>query len=362
MKKTIAMLLAASMLVSLTGCGGSSASSTATTAVPEKTEAASGTSAGTSETKSADEVEEQKGARHFDLSTTASPGSSLETVAKHFADEVKIRSNGSMIVDVYCSSTLGSEAQNLEALTAGTLDMAIIAIEFYSNSITELGALILPFQYDNYDQVQAVLEGEAGQYATQRLREKAGVQNLGYFVQMFRNMYMNKPINSVSDLAGVKIRVPESTLYVNTMKMMGAAPTPMAFGEIYTSCETGVIDGFENTPDSCYNNSMFEVLPYFNVTRHINAPTTFSMSAQVFDSLTPEQQQILLDAGEATSLFGLEETKTQESEMVKLLTEKMEIVETDTASMREAIDYNNYDFMASDEAKRLFELVQEATK
>ncbi len=359
MKKAAAIVMAVVMAFSLTACSGSSKGSAASTAPAGETsvEAEAENAA-----EASGEVEEQPGARHFDLSTTASPDSSLDMVARKFAEEVKVRSGGNMIVDVYDSSALGSEAQNLEALTAGTLDMAIIAIEFYSNSITELGALILPFMYDNYDQVQAVLEGEAGQYASQRLRDAAGVQNLGYFVQMFRNMYLNKPINTVDDLAGVKIRVPESTLYVNTMKMMGAAPTPMAFGEIYTSCETGVIDGFENTPDSCYNNSMFEVLPYYNVTRHINAPTTFSMSAQVFDELSPEDQQILLEAGEAASRYGLDNTKSMEDEYVEKLKEKMEFVETDTETLKSAIDYNGYDFMASDEAKHLLELVQKETK
>lgn len=354
MKKALSVVLAATMALSLVACGGGSQPA-ATTAAPAAAEKPADAPA---DAPAGGEVVEQKGARHFDLSTTASPGSALDLVARDFAEEVKIRSNGNMIVDVYDSSALGSEAQNLEALTAGTLDMAIIAIEFYSNSIPELGALILPFQYENYDQVQEVLTGEAGQFATQRLRDAAKVQNLGYYVMMFRNMYLNKPINTVDDLAGVKIRVPESALYVNTMKMMGAAPTPMAFGEIYTSCETGVIDGFENTLDSCYNNSMFEVLDYLNVTNHINAPTTFSMSAQIFDSLTAEEQQILLEAGEAASLFGLDSTKNQEADFLEKLSAEMEIVETDVATLRDKIDYNNYDFMASDEAKQLFDLVQ----
>ena len=239
--------------------------------------------------------------------------------------------------------------------------MAIIAIEFYANSIPELGAMILPFLYEDYDQVQSVLEGEAGEYASSRLRDAAGVQNLGYYVMMFRNMYMNKAINDVKDMAGVKIRVPESALYVNTMKMMGAAPTPMAFGEIYTSCETGVIDGFENTPDSCLNNTMYEVLKYMNMTRHLNAPTTISMSAKVFDGLTAEQQEILKKAGEAASEYGLKTTKDAEADMIAQLREKMTIVDTDVASMRATIDYTNYDFMKSAEAQKLFELVKAAT-
>lgn len=352
MKKLVSLLLAMVMVLSLTACGG------LTTNTPTDTGSSSNT--GSTAVEKTD-VEESKDAIHFDLSTTGPQGSLLGNVCDYFANQVKEQSNGQMIVDVYYSSALGSEAQNLEALTAGTLDMAIIALEFYSNSIPELGAVILPFLYDNYDQVKTVLDGEAGEYASSRLREAAGVENLGYYVMMFRNMYMNKPINNVSDMAGVKIRVPESALYVNTMKMMGAAPTPMAFGEIYTSCETGVIDGFENTPDSCLNNSMFEVLQYMNMTRHLNAPTTISMSAKVFDGLSAEQQEILRKAGEAASAYGLQTTKDAEADFIQKLSEKMTIVETDVDSMRAVIDYGNYDFMSSAEAQKLLSLVLEAT-
>ena len=361
MKKFLSLFLVASMMLMMTACGNITENAPAQSASTAAESAASTADTADAAATEAAQVEESADAIHFDISTTGPQGSLLGNVCDYFAEQVKTASNGEMIVDVYYSSALGSEAQNLEALTAGTLDMAIIAIEFYSNSIPELGAVILPFLYEDYDQVQTVLSGEAGKYASERLRDAAGVENLGYYVMMFRNMYMNKAINSVDDMAGVKIRVPESALYVNTMKMMGAAPTPMAFGEIYTSCETGVIDGFENTPDSCLNNSMFEVLDYMNMTRHLNAPTTISMSAKVFDGLTPEQQQILRDAGVAASEYGLKTTKEAEADFIQQLSEKMEIVETDVDSMRAKIDYSNYEFMAGEEAQKLFDLVKQAT-
>ena len=187
----------------------------------------------------------------------------------------------------------------------------------------------------------------------------AKVKNLGYYVMAFRNMYMTKPIETADDLAGLKIRVPESTLYVNTFKMLGAAPTPLAMGEVYTAIDTGVVDGMENTPDTCLHNSFFEVAPYFNMTNHLNAPTTISMSDKVFSALNEDEQQILIEAGLDTSHFGLESTKASDEANRETLKEKgMTFVETDIESMRAKIDYTNYDFMQSEEAKKLFELVQ----
>ena len=365
MKRKLAIVLAAAMAaMSMTGCLNNA--STTTTSQTTVATAEISSEAETNETKKTSEGEDytyqfdaSNVEKHtFSLSTTAPIGSALADVTHHFADKVEELSDGRMKVDVFEGSALGTEAQNLEALTAGTLDMAVIAVEFYVNSIPQLGALILPYMYDDYDQVQKVLESEAGEYASEQLRNVAKVQNLGYYVMAFRNMYTTKPINSVDDLKGFKMRVPESSLYVDTFRMLGAAPTPLATGEIYTAIDTGVVDGVENTPDGCLHLSWFEVAPYFNKTNHLNAPTTFSMSASVFDKLNDDEKNLLLQAGLDASHYGLESTKTSDAENRKALEEKMTFVDSDVESMRAMIDYNAYDFMQSDEAKKLFELVQ----
>ena len=364
MKKAVAAMVSAVLvMMSLTGCLGSSVSPPAAGQAPETAKEAEAAAKEREASGAAEGAHsfnpEAIGEHTFSLSTTATSGSALAEVAHHFSDQVSELSGGKMTVDVFEGSSLGSEAQNLEALTAGTLDMAIIAVEFYVNSIPQLGALILPYVYDNYDQVQRVLEGEAGQYANQQLLDVAKVKNLGYYVMAFRNMYTTKELKTADDLVGLKIRVPESTLYVNTFKMLGAAPTPLPMGEVYTAIDTGVVAGMENTPDTCLHNSFFEVAKYFNMTNHLNAPTTISMSDKIFSALNEDEQKLLLEAGASASRFGLESTKTSDEKNRETLKEKgMIFVETDVESMRKKIDYNNYDFMQSEEAKKLFELVK----
>lgn len=366
MKRKLAVVLAAAIAaMSMTGCLGNTATTQTTAAETQSAASEAQTTEGDErKTENSENLTYQFDTANveshtFSLSTTASSGSALADVTHHFADRVEELSDGKMKVDVFEGSSLGTEAQNLEALTAGTLDMAVIAVEFYVNSIPQLGALILPYMYDDYDQVQKVLESEAGEYASEQLREVAKVQNLGYYVMAFRNMYSKKPINSVDDLKGFKMRVPESSLYVDTFRMLGAAPTPLASGEVYTALDTGVVDGVENTSDSCLHLSWFEVAPYFNKTNHLNAPTTFSMSAAVFDRLNDDEKNILLQAGLDASHYGLESTKASDEANRKELESKMTFVDTDVESMRAKIDYTAYDFMQSDEAKKLFELVQE---
>lgn len=367
MKRKLAVVLAAAIAaMSMTGCLGNTATTQTTAAETQSAASEPQTTAGDEgKTENSENLTYQFDTANveshtFSLSTTASSGSALADVTHHFADRVEELSDGKMKVDVFEGSSLGTEAQNLEALTAGTLDMAVIAVEFYVNSIPQLGALILPYMYDDYDQVQKVLESEAGEYASEQLREVAKVQNLGYYVMAFRNMYSKKPINSVDDLKGFKMRVPESSLYVDTFRMLGAAPTPLASGEVYTALDTGVVDGVENTSDSCLHLSWFEVAPYFNNTNHLNAPTTFSMSAAVFDRLNDDEKNVLLQAGLDASHYGLESTKASDEANRKELESKMTFVDTDVESMRAKIDYTAYDFMQSDEAKKLFELVQES--
>lgn len=370
MKKKIAMLTAMSLLtMTMTGCLNNTAAPSASTA--GATEAAATEAAKKSdETAAAEKTEDSSkdttyaynldnvGEHTFTLSTTATSGSALSDVTNNFAKKVNELSDGKMTVDVFEGSSLGSEAQNLEALTAGTLDMAVIAVEFYVNSIPQLGALILPYVYEDYDQVQKVLESEAGQYANEQLLNVAKVKNLGYYVMAFRNMYTTKELKTVDDLAGLKMRVPESSLYVDTFKMLGAAPTPLASSEVYTALDTGVVEGFENTADSCLHMSIYEVAPYFNQTNHLNAPTTFSMSAKVFDELNADEQNLLLEAGLEASHYGLQSTKdSDEANRAELKEKGMTFVETDVESMRNKIDYMSYEFMKSDEAKKLFELV-----
>ncbi len=359
MKKFLSVMVASALVLTTTACGNLTSGDAPATTNTEN-------DAKDNVTITNDDVDynlDNIGEHTFKLSTTASPGSSLSQTAQFFSERVSELSNGKMTVDVFEASALGTEEQNLEALTSGTLDMAIIAVEFYVNSIPQLGALILPYMYTDYDQVQSVLESEAGVYANEQMLNAANVKNLGYYTMAFRNMYTVDPINSVEDLEGVKMRVPGSALYVETFKMLGAAPTPLAMGEVYTAIDTGVVAGLENTPDTCLNNSFYEVANYFNSTKHLNAPTTFSMSNKVFESLNEDEKELLLQAGYETSHFGLDLTKSLDAGYQKELADKgMTFIDSDIESMKAKIDYNQYPFMNTEEAQKLFQLVNDNLK
>ncbi|MCI8995082.1 MAG: TRAP transporter substrate-binding protein [Lachnospiraceae bacterium] len=209
--------------------------------------------------------------------------------------------------------------------------------------------------YEEYDQVANVLLSEAGDFANEQLLQVADVVNLSYYVQAFREIYATKEISSAEDLAGVKIRVPESSLYVNTFSMLDAAPTPLPLGEVYTAMDTGVVDAVENIPDTAVHNSWVEVAPYMIVTNHLNAPSTIYMSNKVFSGLNQDEQNLLLQAGYENFFYALELSQEKDAQARDELAEVMTVITPDIQSMRDKIDYTNYDFMELEEAQKLKE-------
>ncbi|SKC65870.1 TRAP transporter substrate-binding protein [Maledivibacter halophilus] len=295
------------------------------------------------------------------LSHQVSPKHSINETAMKFAELVKEKSEGTMEIEIFPSGSLGTERENLEALGNGSLDMAVIAVEFYPALVEEAGVFVLPYMYDNYEHQTAVLKGEAGKMLSDMILDKTGARVLSYYPLAFRQVVTtDKPIHTVEDIKGLKIRVPESPTYVNTFTLLGAAPTPVAWGETYTALETNVVSGMENTPESMYSASMHEVVKYINITDHISAPTTFSISDQVFEDLTEEQKTIISEAAQEATDFGLELTIANDTKFREELAKNIEVIETDKESMRNAINYDAFNVMKLESAKKLKELIDAA--
>lgn len=292
------------------------------------------------------------------LSHQLSNTHSLHEAALKFADLVKEKSNGTMEIEIFPSGALGTERENLEALQSGVLDMAVIAVEFYPSYVKEAGVFVLPYIYKDYEHQTNVLKGEAGNKLKEIILDQTGVRVLSYYQQAFRQIFTTgTPINNVDDIKGLKIRVPESPTYVSTFNMLGAAPTPVAWGETYTALETGVVQGLENTPESIYSSSMHEVTKYMNIADHISGPTTFSISNKIHEKLTKEQQAILAEAAEEAADYGLQLTIKNDTEFREKLAKELEVVHTDKESMKNAIDYNKFDVMELESAKELKALI-----
>lgn len=162
--------------------------------------------------------------------------------------------------------------------------------------VKELGAFDLPFLFANEKEADAVLDGPAGQYFNKKL-EEAGLINLAYWENGFRNLTNSKrPVAKAEDFDGVKVRVMQNNIFLDTFKTLGTNAVPMAFGEVFTALETKTIDGQENPFVTIETSKFSEVQKYLSVTRHAYTPFLVLYSKKLWDQLSPQEQAVLREA------------------------------------------------------------------
>ncbi len=215
---------------------------------------------------------------------------------QYFADLVEERTNGRIKIEVYDSAQLGEERAVIEQVQFGAIDFTRVSISPLAAFSPGLDALQMPYLYNSTDHMWRVLKGDIGDEMLASV-EEAGFVGLAWYESGARSFYNSvRPIESVADLAGLKIRVQESRLMVGLVEGLGAVATPMPFGEVYSALQTGVIDGAENNWPSYYSTSHFEVARYYTLDRHTQVPEILVASKIAMDRLSPEDQAIIRKA------------------------------------------------------------------
>ncbi len=210
------------------------------------------------------------------------------------AEEVLKKSNGALEVQIFPANQLGNERDLAEGLGQGMVDMAWISTAVMENFDKKLSMFSLPYVFKSYDHVSKVVESDIGAYVFGSLLDSQGIRVLGFFDQGFRWVWNNvRPITVQADLKGLKLRAPESPVYMGTFKLLGANPTPLPWGEVYTATQTKVVDGFEVHPESFVSNKMFEVVKYGSRTNHIYAGSVLMIREDFWKALSPEHQKLL---------------------------------------------------------------------
>jgi tripartite ATP-independent transporter DctP family solute receptor len=255
--------------------------------------------------------------------------------ALKFADLVKEKSNGSVEVEIFPSSTLGNDRDLIEGMQLGSVDFALVA-GVLSNFYEPYSILELPYLFRDNNHLEKVLYGEVGDKLKQDLLAKAQIRGLEFWLRGPRELTANKKIEKVEDLNGLKVRVPEIPASIAAWKAMGASPTPMAFGEVYSSLQTGVIDGQENPIAIMVSNKIQEVQKYLMMTNHVYGYVQLTMSDLTYQKLSKDQQKAVEEAAKEATIFENELVAQQDVELVELLKKRnMEIVELDTAPFME---------------------------
>ena len=258
--------------------------------------------------------------------------------AMKFKELVEQQTQGKVKIELFPNASLGDERTLIEGMQIGTVHMGVITNGPVANFLPEIAAFEMPFLFASSEQAYKVLDGEVGQKVLAKL-DSLNLKGLAFAERGFRNLTNSKKaVNSPKDMAGLKIRVMENPVYIDTFKTLGANAVPMAWTEALTALQQGTIDGQENPINVIYSFKLNETQKYLSMTKHSYAPAVFLMSKKVFDGFSKEQQQILVKAAQEAAKHERKWNAEQMAGQMKELKEKgMQIVEPDTAVFQAAV-------------------------
>jgi tripartite ATP-independent transporter DctP family solute receptor len=226
-------------------------------------------------------------------SDTHPDGYPTVAAVQKMGEMVKERSGGRICVEVFHSAQLGEEKDTIEQTKFGVIDLNRVSMGPFNNIIEETKVVSLPFIFRSVDHMHKVMDGDVGAEIAAAFQPH-GFVALAFYDGGSRSFYNSKkPITSVEDLAGMKVRVMQSDVFVDMMTALGANATPMPYGEVYSGIQTGVIDGAENNWPSFESSGHYEVAGYYTLNEHLIVPEVLVMSKVSWDKLSPEDQGLL---------------------------------------------------------------------
>lgn len=261
--------------------------------------------------------------------------------AKRFAEVVANKSGGKLNVKLYGSGTLGGEAVVASAMQGGTIEMSMMGPGLLTGMDKEFGVFDTPFLFDNFKEVDAALDGPVGKKLLEKLPAK-GLVGLSYWDHGFRILTNSKrPIAKLEDIQGLKIRVQQIPVFIESFNALGANAVPMPFPELYSALEQKAVDGQENPFISVEVTKFYEVQKHASTTRHAYSPLLVLLSKKFWDQLSVDERKILMDA--ANEVKGYERQVSRELDAKALDTLKSkgmvitEVSEQERARMRDKL-------------------------
>jgi tripartite ATP-independent transporter DctP family solute receptor len=231
--------------------------------------------------------------------------------AKVFTDEVAKASGNKMKVRAIGAAALGSDVQMQQALIGGAQEMMVGSTATLVGITKEMAIWDTPFLFNNAKEADAVLDGPVGQKVMDKLQEK-GLVGLVYWENGFRNLTNNKrAVTKLEDMDGIKLRVMQNNVFIDSFKTLGANAVPLPFSELFTALETKTVDGQENPYNTILSSKFYEVQKYLTVTNHVYSPWIVLVSKKWWDGLSKDEQKVLLDAAKKSRDFERQDTRAE---------------------------------------------------
>ncbi len=257
---------------------------------------------------------------------------------KFFAEQVEKASGGKMKVRAIGAAALGPDTQMQQALIGGAQEMMVGSTATLVGITKEMALWDTPFLFNNAKEADAVLDGPVGQKVMDRL-QAGGLVGLVYWENGFRNLTNSKrPVQKLEDFDGIKLRVMQNNVYLDSFKTLGANAVPMPFSELFGALETKTVDGQENPYNTILSSKFFEVQKYLSITNHVYSPWIVTVSKKWWDTLSKDEQKVLMDAARASRDFERKDTREEAGKaLAELKAKGMQINElpaSESARMR----------------------------
>jgi len=267
---------------------------------------------------------------------------------KFFAEQVGILTNGTVKVENYHNTQLGDAVANVQSVRNGTIGFTVVSASNLNQVVPAMDMFSLPFIFKNENHFWWYLAQPQAEKFVKALEEK-GIKKLAYIDSGSRNLFTQVAVKSPADMKGQKIRVMASPVMVKTMEALGATGVPVAWAELYTALQTGVVDGAENNHPSVVAKKFYEVSKYYTLDEHMRIPDLLVVSMKFFNSLNPQQQAAVVQAGALTQAYMRGAWKISEVKDLAALKAKFtEIIVPDKQPFMDAVKP-----LVTAEAKRL---------
>ncbi len=284
-----------------------------------------------------------------------------QITSEEFAKIVSERTKGQIKINIFPADQLGGGADQVEAVKVGTQDLAIAPDAYLANHEPLFDALGMPYQFTSFEQVQNFPKSDAAKFLEEKIKDK-GIVILGWCANGFRLMTSNKPIAKPEDIKGMKLRIGAAQLISDLLATLDATPTTVSMSEVYSALQTGTVDGQENPTTNILAHKLYEVQDHLSLTRHQYVNQPLVMNREKFDSLSPEFQDILLDAAAEVCAKDVEMVRDAEaSEIEELKGHGMTVTEPDMDAFKAALEplYEQYAAKHGAEWEALIDLIKD---
>lgn len=280
---------------------------------------------------------------------------------------IEKETNGAVQVNVFADNALGSDREVLEAVQLGDIDITLSNMAPLAAAYSDLYLFDTMFMINTREQAFEILDGEIGQHIAQGLEEK-NLKTLAYPENGFRNLTTNdREVHTPDDMKGLKIRVMENEIQIAYWKALGANPTPMAFGEVFTALQQKTIDGQENPVELIYDNKLNEVQKYLIMTQHIYNPLILAMNKETFEKMPPEYQDAIMKAAKEATDYERQSAQQYEQDRLEKIkqdktTQIVYLTDGERALFKEAVKEVNELVKEKMDHPELFDKAMEAVE